>query len=284
MVCLLAALLLGVIPLVEDGDIKKAITTFEQQIEHAPRQERAVLKGKLAIIYYRDQEHERAFQVFLDALDDVIHDKQHQATSDEARLYSEALELYLEHGTASAQSTATKILQRYAPILDQEENYHLLRYILAAAYANLGRFEDFFDHFFTSYSFYPEHYMAKKTRAVLHIKLYERARTSLEREYQRNKILSHVLSAIEKYPQDHSLYKLMVAFSSEEDKKTYVNTYLNKIVENNIIIPRSEIPFYVQQCVETRQKELARRFIIKAREWYQYSRAIDIAERMLIDE
>ncbi|NGX43493.1 MAG: hypothetical protein K940chlam7_01791 [Chlamydiae bacterium] len=281
---LLAALLLAS-PLTEEQEqVKHAIERFQDKIERATPNEIALLKGKLAILLYRDQEQEKAFHIFLEALEEASPNQQLEPSREELQLYEEALHLYLEHGLASAHSTASQILQKYGPVLSQNDEYHLLRFIIAAACANQGNFEEFFDHFFTSYQLYPHHYIAHKTKSVLHIKLFERARTLQDREDQREKVISHVSEALERYPNDHALYKLIIAFSRDEDKPTRVRTYLNKIVENNIVIPRSEISFYVQQCVETEQKDVGMRFIKKTHEWYQYSRAVQAAEKLLGEE
>jgi len=188
---------------------------------------------------------------------------------------------YLEQGTIVARDTAEKILREYGKILEQHDDYHLLGFVIAAAYANQGRFEDFFDRFYTSYLHCPDHHMAYKTRSVLHIKLLERARTAEEREEQRQNILNNVAKAVEKNEDDNSLYKLLIAYSNDHERSNVICRSIRKIINQNIMIPRTDIAFYVHHCVASDQRDLARQFISKMKEWYQYSRAINDAEMLL---
>jgi len=276
----IAASLLGGLP---TSNYKDAIIEYERRSQDASVGEKSEQLAKLAIIYYRDQNQEKAFQTFLSALDYGQSNSSSRASEAEQILYEKALKTYLEQGTVAARETAEKIVHEFSEVLENHNDYHLLGFVIAAAYANQGRFEEFFDRFYTSYLNYPDHHMVYKTRAVLHIKLLERARTAEERDVQKQGILSNVSMAIEKNENDHSLYKLMIAFSSEKEKAEIVHRYINKIIDQGIMIPRSDIAFYVQQCISSDQRDLARRFISKVRERYQYSRAINDAEMLLLE-
>lgn len=272
---IISAILFQGFSLPQGGDIKQQIALQRQNLD-TPLQE-----ARLAILLYRDQEHEQAFKVFLGALERIPQSFKSHSTPEEEVLYKEALELYLERGISLAPATATAILQRYESVLQANPSYHQLRFIVAAAYANLGKFEDFFDQFYTAYMHDPDHYMAFKTKAILHIKLFERAKVGEEREAQRKLILDKLRKAQEKNPDDHTLYKAMIAFSPENERAEVISRCLNKIIGSNMILPRSEITFYVQQSIGAGQKELAERFIKKAQQWYQYSRSIEEAQKYL---
>lgn len=266
--------------LMASGDYKAAIAEYQALVKKAAPDAKGEWERLLALAYLKDQDQEMAFKVFLESLDDTKGAPSPSLPVDETA-YKKALAIYQEHGAASAGETSRKILLEFEPILKANPQDHKLGFIVAAAYANQGRFDDFFDLFYRSYQAYPQHWLVYKTKAVLHIKLFERARTAEEREAQRRKILESVGKGLEINPTDTSLYKLVIAYSPDKDKADSVKTYLNKIINNNIVIPRTELPFYVQQAVATKQHDLAERFIAKAHEWYQYSRAVNALQRYL---
>lgn len=263
------------------GDYKEAITVYEKMLKTAPKDCAGLIKEKIAISYYHDQDQEKAFRIYLEALDNAKIESSPKITEEEQTFYEEALKIYLDHSKGSSHESANKIRQEYASVYAVHPDYYLLAYILAAAYANLEMFDDFFDTFYHSYRYWPDHYMAFKTKAVLHIKLFERARSAAERNIERQKIIDNVLQAIERNSRDESLYKLMVAYSNDREKPKVLDIYLNKIIDENIVIPRTDIAFYVQQAVAVKQNELAQRFINKANEWYQFSRVINAAQDYL---
>ena len=123
--------------------------------------------------------------------------------------------------------------------------------------------------------------MAYRTKAILHIKLFEKARTSQEKAEQRQKILENLRLAEGVYPQDTSLYKLQITFSSDADKLKALQSSLQKIMSENMIVPRTDILFYVSEALEAKDKKLAQQFLDKAKEWYQVSRMIDTAQEMI---
>ncbi len=266
---------------VTDSDYKKEIETHEKKIAYAAKNELSKIKFSLAKLHYLDQNQKKSFKIFLESLDDNKEILESKVTENEKLLFNEAFEFYLNSSISSANKTSFEILEKYESILEQNVDYHLLRYIVASAYANCGRFIEFFDNFYQSYQRYPDHFMADKAKAVLYIKLFERAIYSLEKESFREKILENISKAIEKCPNDHTLYKPMIAFSAGESKERNVKTYLNKIVDENIITPRSDIAFYVKVCIDTNQFELGKKFISKAKIWYEYSQSIERYEKLL---
>lgn len=94
-----------------------------------------------AIHYYREQDLEKAIQTFLISLEGIHSNT--PATPEDQALYEKALTLYLEHGAASAPQLAEELLNQYKQTLIQHPDYHLLEFLVAAAYANQGRFDLF---------------------------------------------------------------------------------------------------------------------------------------------
>ena len=53
------------------------------------------------------------------------------------------------------------------------------------------------------------------------------------------------------------------------------------LIDKNIRIPRRDIPFFVTHLIQAKEHELAQRLIHKLQEWYQYSRAVKLAQEQL---
>lgn len=265
-----------------NGDFKESIKHYQTLIESAPKENLGDLKQKLAKAYYKDQNQEEAFQTFLDALDAAQVSKQEPFISDEEQqLYQKGLDIYFDLNGGSPHEIAAKINATYRDVYDKNPNYYLIGYLLATADANLGQFNEFFDLFYRSYIHFPDHFLAYKAKAILHIKLFERGYAGQEKEKERQYVLENLHLAGEKNPGDISLYKLIILFSIDQQKANAVVSYLNKIIGRNMIISRPDIVFYVQQAVLVNQLELAQKFIDKAAEWYQYSRVINSAQDYL---
>lgn len=264
----------------ETEDLKTTIQSLNSSISHASTEEKGPLQVQLAIAYYKDQEQEKAFRLFLDALASTPPpSSNYQPTPQEEELYHEALKIYLSHN--SPRSNAEELKKKYDLALKNHADYANFGFILCAAYANLGEFPQFFSSYYASYQKNPTHYLAYKSKAALHIKLMERSRSADDREKQKERILKNAKLAVEHYPQDTTLYKLILMFTKDGDRATVLGLYLRKIIDSNIVIPRSDVAFYVEQAVTTGQWGLAQQFINKAREWYAFSKGIDAAQHYL---
>lgn len=255
------------------------IAELTARIGDATVEQKGDLEAQLAVTYYKDQEQERAFRLYLDLLDMPTSLPPYQPSAADERLYSAALKIYLSHNPP--RENAEEIKRIYEQQLKDHPDYLWLGFLLSAAYANLGEFDKFFLTFYLSYQRNPDHYLAYKTKAALHIKLMERARTGDERAAQQEAIVRNAIAASEHNPHDTALYKLILTFTKEENKPAIVDTYLHKIIDNNIVISRSDIAFYVQQAVAADRRDLAQQFINKAREWYAFSKVIDAAQQYL---
>lgn len=256
-------------------EIKKCINQINQSTD------RSDLQVDLAILYWKDQDQEQAFRTYLQAIEGIQVALPTNINKEDEQLYQKALTVYLDHSHGSPQEISAKLLKDYVSVFKERPNAHLLGFIVAAAYANQGDFEDFFKVFYNAYKYYPDHYLAHKTKSVLHIKLFERERELSQRELQRQSILFHIEKAIDRLPTDDSLYRSYIFFTSEDKKGKAVEYSLNKIINKNIVISRSDIPYYVAEAVETNNFILAQKFIDKAREWYKVSRVINNAQEYL---
>lgn len=275
------SIILPHLPSTASEDLKASALRYQTQIMQASPGERGELYKGLALVYYRDQNQERAFQSYLQALDAAVVVPMVPMSDNERRLYDEALGIYLNHAGNNPTAVAEEILKKYQPVVVEHGDYYALGYIMAAAYANLEMFPEFFDRFYISFCHLPVHYLAYKTKAVLHAKLFSRARTDKEREVQRRGIIDNLEKAISYYPTDAGMYKMLLATTGDDQKGQVLKTYLKKIINENIITPRVDILYYVQQCVANDERVLAQEFINKSREWYQYSRAVDAAQQYL---
>lgn len=268
------------------GRFKEAEKIYQQFLNSAAEEEMGIVKTRLAIVYYKDQEHEKAFKIFLEALEEDLRQQQiitQNLSAEEKIVYEQALKIYLDQAGLSPLETAQKITKQFGSIYEKNPEFHHLGYILAVSYANLGNYDQFFDVFYKSYMKVPQHFIAFKAKAALHIKLFERAKTDTEREEQRRLIIGNATKAADLQPNDTSLYRMILDFTTQESKEAIFSAYLNKIIDRNIVIARLDIPYYSEIAITYRQYDLAQKFLNKAREWYAQSRLIIAAQKHLED-
>lgn len=232
--------------------------------------------SRQAIAYYKEQHQEKAFSTFLNALEITPYPiTVPNSKAEENALYEKALQIYLSDNAHSKQENSKKILQEYGESAAEHPDYYLLGYLISSAEANLDQFPEFFERFYRSYVNNPDHYLAHKAKAVLSIKLQAKGRTPVEKERWREKSIANLHRAIDLYPFDASLYKMLLTFASEGEKKILLIYILNKIIDNNAIIPRTDIAVYIQQALAYKQIDLAQCLVDKSRTWYGYSRTME---------
>lgn len=244
------------------GNFKEAIHCFQKLPE---------AKLLLTDAFLKDQQHGMAIQTFLEALETAPAAAAAMSAKEET-LYEEALEMFLAHHGVLSHDAASRIRQRFAPIIERHPEFLALTFILALAHAGLENYSDFFTLYYRAYCAYPEHYFAYKIKGLLHIKLFERLPWGAEKEAARQNILDNLRNAETIFSRDPSLYLLLVLFAGEQNKKELLTASLNKMMEENIIVSRSEIQFYVRCAKEHQLDELAGRFIKAAKKWYPSSR------------
>ena len=261
--------------MLESGHYKNAIKTIELQKEKSGDS-----YALLAEAYYKDQEHAKAYDAFLKALKLVTKAKDSYTASEEAALlYEEALKVYLDTTARDPKITSLKIRDQYAGIWRLHPDFVELGYLVAISYANLGEYSEFFEIFYGIYKKKPDHYLAYKTQGILHLKLYDRGKTVEDKARERDEALFYFNKAKELNPQDYSLYKMQITFS--QDKEQILETNLKEIIDKDIVIPRADLSFYIDQLFAYGKNELAAEFIAKARKWYPYSRTLDAADEII---
>lgn len=262
-----------------ERNFKKAIAIQKEVVESANGEAKGEALKELTFLYLKDQDQEKAFDTFLKALD--FAPKLKEPIPADTALYEKAFRLYIDPTNGTPQATALKLLKELKPDAQKQPDQPLLDYFIAIAYANLNRFNEFFDHFYRAYIYYPDHYLAYKTKAILHIKLLERTRGEEDRERQRKAIKRQLDEALKREPRDVTIYRLLISFSPKEEKEEQVRRSLNKILCDNIMMPRSDLLFYVQEAVDSGERDLASRFIKRAGEWYPESRIVAAAQDYL---
>jgi hypothetical protein len=232
-----------------------------------------------SIEHLKSQNQEEAIRTFLKVLDEMHPQAAHEMSQEEEEVYRKGLAIYLSSGSTAEKAHSLKAMLE--PICQKHPDYAYLRYLLAAAYANLGEFALFFEAFYAGYKAEPAHFLAFKTRAALHIKLHDMERHLEKREEQRAAIIRNVKQAIACYPQDISLYKQLLFFSSPEEKREAIKACLHDILNNAILIPKSDISFFVQHALEEGVIDPARDFLEKAKQQHGFSRAIEAAQQSI---
>lgn len=224
--------------------------------------------------YLKEQEQGKAFQAYLEELEKIPKNSNVPESTPEFRA---ALDIYLNPLSPSSKETAIRILKAYGATPKNND----IAFIQAAAYANLGQYDRFFDIFYQAYKVHPEHYLAYKEKALIYIKIYERASTPEQKEQLRYKVIENLQQALQRYPKDQGLYIMTLSFAPQDQKKKIVLETINKLIDLNIQVSRHEIDFYVGHALSVGELPLAQKFIQKAKQWYPYSRSIEAAEKYL---
>lgn len=264
----------------EEQPLKELIADLEKQLPYVSRDDKGLYQKELAVAYYKDQNLDDAFHAFLKALDQSKELQSTPSSQEEEDLYKEAWKIY-SNSRLSSHEASEMLKNRYGSIMHEHPSYYRLGYLVAMAYANLSQFDRFFNLFYASYQRLPSHFLAFKAKAILHAKLYERAKTEKEKEAERGLILHNLEQAKKIYPKDISLYKMEIVFSENSAQDDMIAKNVKELIKGNYIIPRTELPFYFDALFAHGHIELAQELTKKAREWYPFSRTIDSAEEFI---
>jgi tetratricopeptide (TPR) repeat protein len=263
-------------------NIKQVIAGRQKAlVEAASEQERSQIYYELAVAYYEDQEIDQAFFNFLEALKRQAKCTPLEMCGEEALHYQRALEDYLTRVGKDPVHVAEELLQEYGETASQNPNFLHLNFLIATAYANLGKYDDFFHRFYRGYPYLHDTFLAYKTQGILYLRLAHHGKSFEERGcFQKEAV--HCLSlALARNPQDSGLYKVLIFLAKDEKKEELILSYLQKIVENKVSLPRSDIYLYVREAVALKAFELGQAMIDHARALYDYSRAIAAAQEYL---
>jgi len=205
-------------------------------------------------------------------------------SQEEGVVYDRGLKLYLENSSRSPTEVAHELETTLQPCLKAHPEYAEVRFLLAAAFANLKKFEEFFYQFYKAYTKSPTCFMAYRTIAIINIKLFEKARTLQEKEARRQEAQKFLKLALDEDDKDPMLYKLLVLFAPKNEKKQLVKEIIERIIRTDVVIPRHEIALYVNAAVDINERGLAKQFLNKAATWYEYSRNIQEMREHLDDK
>lgn len=263
-------------------EIKSEIARLENAIKS---EENEIKKGellyKLAQVYQADQEIDKAFKAFLSALKYAPTRQEGTLSEGEKKLYEEAFGYYIAQSGNDPARVAKDMLQTYEPVIKNKKDFLHLNFLLSTAYANLGAYDTFFELFFHSYPCFKDSFLAYKTQGILYLRLSQRGRSEEERRCFQEEALRHLTLALDRNPKDLSLYKVLVFLAKDQENDSLTHLYLQKIVENEAQIPRSDIYLYVREAVALGDYELGQEIINQAKAVYEYSRAISAAQEYL---
>lgn len=224
--------------------IKLEIATIEKALATTPT---ADLYYRLALAQLNDQDPERAFISFLNALD-----------------MTESQELW---------DFPKQALQAYLlgePIAYSEDL--AINFFHAITLANRGEYAAFFTHFFAAYPHFKDTFLDYKTRATIYLRLSQKA-------YYKDRYLNlakeYLLRALELESCDISIYRNLLRLEGDH------RLYLEKLCQSDVQLQRGDILPFVQQALRIREREIAERIVEKAKQRYSYSRAIEEAEKLL---
>lgn len=257
-------------------DLKEIIAAHKEALQSSDQ--KSPIYYELALCYYRDQEIDRAFLCFLQALESAELKKPITISDDESHIYQKVLEEYL---TGDSIRQARSILERYEKVASEHPHYFHIKLLLAIAFANLGQYEKFFELFYKLYPLMHHSFLADKTQATLFLKLSQRVSSlELKTSYQeRAKLL--LLRAKEKYPQDGSLYKTLIFLAKDEKNQEAIRSLLSKMILHQAKYARSDVFSYVNETIILKEYTLAQTIIDQARTHYGYSRSIEEAQEFL---
>jgi tetratricopeptide (TPR) repeat protein len=246
-------------------------------------EKRAKIFFDLALTSYQDQEVERAFFYFLEALKRVSKEAPIDMKDEEQSIYHQALQIYLSSAGREPSEVATALLLEYGGIADRNPHFLHLNFLIAIAYANKGEYDHFFTRFYEGFPYLSETFLALKTQGIICLRFSRLTRFQEERAHFQKEAFTYLTQALDKNPHDPSLYKTLISLAKEENTSLCTH-YLRKIVENRVILPRCEIYMYVKEAVLLGEFEIGQEIIDQAKAHYTYSRAIAEAQHYLDQE
>ncbi|MCH9626651.1 MAG: hypothetical protein S4CHLAM2_02770 [Chlamydiales bacterium] len=263
-------------------DIKETLATCQKELNKATeRSVRSELHYALACAFCADQEMNRAFEHFVMALKAVDRTEAPELCAEEKKVYEEALQMYIEGGGSDPIRLAEELLASYGQKADAHPEWMHLNFLIATAWANLGKFEDFFVRFYNAYPFLGETFLAYKTRGILYLRLSQYTSSTKERGLYQKEAFVCLTEALSRNPKDGSLYKVLIFLAKDEKKDSLVLHYLQKIVENRAHVARGDVNEYVHEAVAQGELSLGQKIIDLAQSEYAFSRSVLAAQEYL---
>lgn len=263
-------------------DIKEEIAAYQKELRAAQSENlRGELHYQLACALFRDQEVDKAFHHFLIALKSIPLKPTPQMKQEEKKLYEAALCDYLGGAGSYPVRVAKQMLERYGEPAKANSEWVHLNFLMATAYANLGLYNDFFESFYHAFPYLGETFLAHKTRGILYVRLSQHGRSPEERHAYQEEAFHYLTLALDRNPEDSSLYKVLIFLAKDEKNDSLVLKYLQKMVEHKAHISRSDIYLYVREAVALGESVLGQQIIDLACTQYDFSRAISAAQEYL---
>jgi len=233
--------------------LKEEISSLEMQIQTAPT---SSLYFNLAKAHLKDQEVDRAFLAFLDALDQTER----------------------KEGLEMPKDALTAYFQGNLPIeLKPDDLAH--NFIASISLANQGHFDLFFDHFFAGYPYFKGSFLDFKIRGIIYLRLSQKAVE--KREFYLTEAQKNLRKALALECNDASLYRSLILLAKDAKKEEDILFYLEKLAKSEAHFLRQDILFYVQEAMMLGRREIAEVVVEKGKQLYSYSRSIEAAEKIL---
>lgn len=245
------------------------------------QEERSQVFLKLAHFYSQDQELDKAFFNFLEALKNCPHGAVSPLLPEEEKLFNEAFQCYLSQSPSDPFKASQELLMHYEGAAKEHPEYLHLNFLLSAAYANLGKYPLFFQKFYRAYPSLWDSYLSYKTQGVLYLRLSQREKSPEGRQKLQKVAVGFLTKALQKEPLDAGIYKILVSLAKEEQNMPLVLLFLQKLTEAEVPIPRGDIFLYVKEAVTLEEYELGQELIDQARKRYEFSRALTTAQDYL---
>ena len=226
---------------------------------------------------WSDQKRVLAVEEFLSSLQDSSRDKKAKNAAEEGLDYQIAFSKYLELKVKER----AKMVDEYERLYEMHPNEVGFCFLLSSAYASQGCFEKFFPTFYQAYSISPDHFFAKKSKALLYRMLFDWTPNLNSREGYRRQFIEEASAALDIEPRDFLLMKEVFALSKGLQYEALVSHYLKKIVNDHMIVPRSEIEYFAELMMKQNEQALLHEWLLALKAEYPTSRAIKRVEKKL---
>ena len=163
----------------------------------------------LTKLYFEDQDVENAYKSFLLALEHASSFVLPEISAHEKSLYTQALQKYYDEGVIDPQETGRKLVESFEKDVLENKDYFHLHFLLSTAYANLGKYELFFENFYRCYPYLQNDFLAYKTQAVLHFRLMQLSKKAVGEKIIKRKRGGFSKKALVANALDPSLYKML---------------------------------------------------------------------------
>jgi len=267
---------------IEPAVLKQGIAVKQQRLKKiSSKTEKAQVCYELAQAYYQDQEIEKSFCHFLEALKNVDRQSPYDLSDQEKGFYQAALVDYLALSGFEPQQEAERLLASYDIQAQEHPEFLHLNFLLATAYANLGKYDLFFEKFYKGFPYLHDSFIAFKTQGILYLKLFQRTALPEEKKVFHELASHHLDTALERNSQDASLYKILISLAKDADDIEKVRVYLKKMAHSRLPIARGDICLYVKEAVSIGEYDVAQAMIDRASEQYAFSRSCLAAQEYL---